>query len=122
MSVLGNILILAGLMAVLWYLPRGRWTGCRCKRERSPWFAIVHDREWVMGLLGVGFLLGGARNALTGHTLDAVVYGLVGVLELRVLHEHRKGKRSILGRLLGRVVITEHGRLATVTDDEGRTR
>lgn len=104
------LLAVAGV-ALFYWMAHSRWTACQCGRERLPWFLVQHSKEWVMLTVTVVCAVSAVGNALYGHMFLAVMVGLVGVLEARVLYEHRKGKRSILGRLLGKVVVTEHGTL-----------
>jgi hypothetical protein len=105
---------LATVVAVLWLfsrLEKWRWSSCRCGREKTPWFSRRHMREWLMAVFAAWFAFGAIIDALGGDVLLSLIPGLVFVFQMKVIVEHRKGKRSILGRLLGYVRVNEHGRL-----------
>lgn len=92
-----------------------RWgpTACRCGREKPPWFYRLHVRVWVSALtvvVGAVVAVTGALSA-DGVLWQSVLIALACVATVKSIIEHEKGRRSVLGRLLGRVVVTEHGRL-----------
>ena len=102
------IAVIVGVNLLRYWKP----TACRCGRERLPWFTLRHEKEWIMFLWPVLQFGGAVTEALSGGPMWITIgLGLLGVLSLRSAIEHRKGKKPILGKLLGRVRVNRHGRL-----------
>lgn len=87
-------------------------TACRCKRQRLPWFTWRHEKEWVILAYATFSVTVAILIAITGGPIGlAILAGLVFLFQIKIYIEHHKGKRSVLGRIIGRVVVNRHGRL-----------
>jgi hypothetical protein len=114
-AILQTVLLIALLVWLETKLEHWNWSRCKCGKEKLPWFGRYHYKEgfmWIWVVWGAGFAV---YDALVERELMwGIFMGVYGVYSYRRIHEHRKGKKSVLGRLLGRVTFNEHGRLIVV--------
>ena len=94
-----------------WNLSNFKWSACKCGREKLPYFARWHEKGWVM-LGQAGFCFGWAvLTTFTGHMWLPFFMGAIGLYDIKRWREHDKGKKSVLGKILGWIGFNDHGRL-----------